>query len=402
MKGLTPRLSIRCGILALLSAISSASPVSALDDNKCTVANSAIHSASAIRGLKIKRHVPCVLQEKAAVRKYLLETLSERVPKKKLTAEAVSYRLLGFIPEDFDYESGIVSLYTDQIGGYYDTKKDRYVMAAWLPEFMQISIAVHELTHALQDQHFDLEKFSDDESLTSDQQLARAALVEGDAMCVMSDFGRSLTNDEPLEEAQSVAPMMAQSILGMIFTPTAAGTPPTLQMMMVFPYISGVNYAHRHLRQGGYAKLDALFTSPPQSTSEILHPELQGFVPEKVKPTDCALGQKELGTDTLGEFMISTLVGSFSSVSVGALAAQGWAGDGLRVCQNDEVEQVFWTTRWQTEQDAREFRSRMSEIFTRRFGAADADKWTSSRFSAAIRISETKDVVIDIQRRVRA
>ena len=114
--------------------------------------------------------------------------MEEDVAPNRLYSEGVVYQRLALVPKDFKYESGIIDLYTSQIGGYYDPKKDHFVMAKWIPASLQFPVAVHELVHALQDQHFKLDTFLDPKTMTSDALMARAALVEGDATAVMIDY----------------------------------------------------------------------------------------------------------------------------------------------------------------------------------------------------------------------
>ena len=149
-------------------------------------------TASRLRGLKVKREVPCRLQDKAQVERYLRSAIEEKVPKQKLELEGEMYRLIGAIPKDYDYLNGLVAVYTSQLGGYYEPGEEYYAMAAWMPGVLQMPIAVHELTHALQDQHYALEKFIDQKSESSDQLMAKSALVEGDATAVMIDYSRMI------------------------------------------------------------------------------------------------------------------------------------------------------------------------------------------------------------------
>ena len=181
---------------------------------------------------------------------------------------------IGFIPLDFNYQQGLIDLYLSQLGGYYDPEKRHFVMAAWMPVMLQTTIAVHELTHALQDQYFNLATFTDQNKYTSDQLMARSALVEGDATLVMLDYQRRLMGQAGLESDKSVSGVMLQNIIGASMMAPMANVPSSLQNLLIFPYTSGLRFAHEFLKDGGYKRLDKIFRSPPRSTEEILHPEL--------------------------------------------------------------------------------------------------------------------------------
>ena len=250
------------------------------DESLCQIATGAIEQASNIRSLRVKSKVPCEVHDKEKVKNYLLDTLENKVTFEKLRKEEAVFKALGFIPEDFNYKDGIVELYLGQIGGYYDPDKSYYVMAGWLPAMLQTTIAVHELTHALQDQYFNLQTFLDLKMQSNDELLARSALVEGDATAVMYDFARVTAGQKRLEEESNVEGLMLQSVISASMVAGMGKVPKTLQSMLIFPYTSGLRFAHELLRKGGYKQIDQAFNKPPRSTEEILHPE-KYFHPKK-------------------------------------------------------------------------------------------------------------------------
>ena len=170
----------------------------------CKIAKMAIEEASKIRGLGIRKVVPCVVQTKEEVKGYLLGTLVSKLPKRKLANEALVYSTIGMIPKSFNYETGLVDLYVSQIGGYYDPDRKRFVMAGWMPALFQTTVAIHEQTHALQDQYFNLETFVDPKLENGDILLARSALVEGDATAVMIDYNRKLAGQASIAQEKDV------------------------------------------------------------------------------------------------------------------------------------------------------------------------------------------------------
>src|SRR6185295_7170055 len=96
-----------------------------------------------------------------------------------------------FIPQDMNLGKYLPELLTSQVGGYYDPRR-KYLITVkkdndMLSDKMQETVLVHELTHAIQDQHFDLIKYMDGDSLT-DKGAARQAVVEGDATLTMYDY----------------------------------------------------------------------------------------------------------------------------------------------------------------------------------------------------------------------
>ena len=175
---------------AVLFVLIASVSVAQAEGPSCKLVDSAIESASEIRGLKQKRKVPCELHNKDQIRKFVIDSIQAKIPKNRIEGEEDIFKSIGLFPETFDYKKGMVDLYVSQIGGYYDPEKSKYIMADWMPNIVQATIAVHELTHALQDQYFDLGKLTEQKDMSTDVSLARSALIEGDATAVMLDYNK--------------------------------------------------------------------------------------------------------------------------------------------------------------------------------------------------------------------
>lgn len=334
----------------------------------CRITEGSIRAASKIRKLKIRRKVPCLVYSREQIKKHLLSTIDQKLPPNKLEFEGEVFRALGFVPDDYNYSKKIIEIYLSQIGGYYDPDENNFVMAGWNPEAMQTTVAVHELTHALQDQYYDLNKFVDMQKYDSDQLLARSALIEGDATAVMTDYGRSLLGQPALREAAGVESLMAQNVLGASMIAAGHNAPQSLIAMMIFPYTSGLRFVHHVLRRGGYQALDDIFRNPPRSTEEILHPEKyfsrkKDFVELSEKQLMSGLdlpGAKVIYSDSLGEFSVSALLSNYISDGVrNAEAAAGWGGDRVVLIDDQKGKHrwVIWRIKWDRKQDAEQFKT---------------------------------------------
>jgi hypothetical protein len=357
--------------LLLLTAL----PIlSSADTPSCALIPKVLEEASRIRGLSFTRTVPCELHNRDQIKKFILDTVDTKLPPKKLKYEEQLYKAIGLIPEKFDYQKELVDFYATQIGGYYDPEKKRYIMASWMPELLQEPVAAHELTHALQDQHFNLETFLDNDKFTSDELLARSALVEGDATAIMLDYSRAQAGMSPIADEQDMTLPMMSNVLNLGLVSGGEGIPEALKFLMIFPYTSGLRFCHQLVRKGGYKEVDKVFLDPPKSTEEILHPEKYGHSAEELQRWDPAkehLGNipadvKVLYQDTLGEFFIATFLGSFIDKSEAVAAAGGWGGDVAAISK----DHIWWVTRWDTEKDAEEFES----AFRKARGIIDKDK----------------------------
>ncbi len=334
------------------------------DSGLCNIATQAISDASKIRGLNQKQKVPCYVQDKKEIKKYILKTVDEEIPPEKLRNEGVVYKKIGILPKDFDYENGLINAYTSQIGGYYDPKKNHYVMAKWIPQFMQTPVAVHELTHALQDQHYNLAEFTKMKDHTSDELLARSALIEGDATAVMMDYTNKLISAPNLAKQKDVNSIIMQNVLGASMTASANGVPQSLISIMIFPYTSGLRFAHELLKKGSYQLIDETFKKPPKTTAEILHPEKLYNEYGKLNDIDILtlIGKKNSKveySDVLGEFLISLMLETLNpGDSKNSIAAEGWKADRIILIDG----KVYWLIQFEDLKNKDEFLSLVKRI----------------------------------------
>ena len=337
------------------------------DESLCNVADKALQVASKIRGLKIKKRVPCFVRDREEIEKYLLQTIKTKIPDKRLVMEEIIYKALGFIPKEMDYKKGLIDLYASQIGGFYEPDKDYFVMASWMPAIVQTTIAVHEQTHALQDQYFKLDQFMLQDSQSSDILLARSALVEGDATAVMSDQTNSMLGKPGISESDSVESIMMQSVLGSGLVAAGQNAPRSLVSIMIFPYTSGLRFVHALLKKGGYREVSAAFAKPPRSTEEILHPELYykeradfiSFADSDLLEESEKADLKVDFSDSLGEFEISAMLTQHGiNPAEAAKVAAGWGGDkvGVIVKGDGKPVSVRWKTAWDNQREADEFK----------------------------------------------
>jgi hypothetical protein len=367
-------------LIFTISASSLAGVAAFADDSKvvqdqslCALSREALSGASVVRELALKADVPCVVEDKFAVANFIQETIKEDLPPRKLAQEEIVYKAIGLIPDAFDYQHALVEFLVSQIGGYYNPKRKLFVMAGWLPAAVQGSVAVHELTHALQDQHYNLSAIMNAESATTDSGLAASALVEGDASAVMFDYERKRSGQKALQTLSSVDSMLLLQVLGLGL---GGDVPESLKALLIFPYTSGLRFVHALLRRGGYSELHRVYAHRPATTREILHPEeyiAGSFSPQIPAESDlegAPVGVAPEYSDVLGEFGISSIFrGAVATKDRGALAAAGWVGDKLALfpAQNG-VRTISWLTRWEDEREAHEFSSLYREYLRGVYG----------------------------------
>jgi hypothetical protein len=138
---------------------------------------------------------------------------------------------------------------------------------------------------------------------------------------------------------------------------------PFLERIMVVPYLQGEVFVRYILEQEGQEGLDALFTDPPESMEQILHPErLTPYLddPSIISDPDLssALPGWELeASDTLGELLISLMFELKTGRGEPAAGvADGWDGDRMNTWRSPSGDLAYaWVTVWDDEDEAKEF-----------------------------------------------
>jgi hypothetical protein len=348
--------------ISLLGLLISLTPVGQAE-HSCQLPAPLMESTQNLRHLKSKKKVDCVNQSQDEVKGFILKSFNEQMSDTDMEKEVFLNTMLGMIPTDYNYREELINLYTSQIGGYYDPKAERYVMPTWVPEILQAPTAIHELTHALQDQHYNLDTFNDPKKFTIDQVLSRAALVEGDAMAVMVDYQREELGQASIQSEASVDSMVLQQSLSLMLIPQFRAAPYSIGYSMLFPYTSGLRFVHALLKKDGWKAIDRAFTDPPKSTEEVLHPEKfnagrsdfrEITDQEALDLTKNSQATVELGT-TLGEFTLGLMLGTQIPRDTATSAAAGWAGDRTLIINNGPIRGVLVYAEWDSPKEAKEF-----------------------------------------------
>nr|MBK7065783.1 hypothetical protein [Deltaproteobacteria bacterium] len=284
-----------------------------------------------IRGLSLQHEVRRGVMDRDAIVSRLREKTAREYPPGEILLEGELYKRLGLLPEAMDYERTMFDLLEEQVAGFYDPDEQTLYIAGWLPSAAQPVTMAHEITHALQDQHFQIGRYTHHVRGRGDAQTAAMAVIEGDATASMLDFmlapmGRR-TRDMP-----DVTAMVASQLQG-ADQMRLREAPRALRESLLFPYLAGLGMCVRALRAGeGYSRVDALLATPPQSTEQVLHEaklaarEAPVMVPSRVPPA--LAGEYEVAYhDVMGELGSRLFFYSAMPDARAHSAAQGWGGD---------------------------------------------------------------------------
>src|SRR5262249_40541442 len=141
-----------------------------------------------ITKLKLLTPLKKSLRSREEIRAYIIKQMNAEKNPAERYADARTGEAFGLLPKGFDLDTFMVNVLTEQIEGLYYPKNQEFYIADWSAPDEQRMVMAHELTHALEDQHFHIEAWSRAARPNDDAELARDAVLEGSAMAAMVDY----------------------------------------------------------------------------------------------------------------------------------------------------------------------------------------------------------------------
>ncbi len=336
-----------------------------------------------LRGLKFKRPVTVNTVTPAEARAHFTARARIEWPEERVRLDQRVYEHLGLLPAGFDLLGSVLDVLEEQALGYYDPGTDVFsVVEGSLSSSLAPVLVAHELTHALDDQHFDLDAVMDSAKAEDDRSAAAAAIIEGSGTAVMTLFmvreiGAGRLTTAALQDMQRAEAARAERL---------KAAPPVIQRGLIASYMLGMSFllrgdARRILLGIPAADFDRAFKDPPRSTEQVLHAEKywdearqDATPPFAAHDLSKAFGPgwSLRGGGTLGELVLAAMAGkgaldmnSPEAASPGHWtnsAAAGTAGDGYQHYANGSMSATVLTTRWETEKDAAEFQDGLRSV----------------------------------------
>jgi hypothetical protein len=317
------------------------------DADFIAAADEVLNQMSQITGLKLRTPLKKSLRSREQIRDYVIKQMNEEKNPAERYAGARSAEAFGLIPKGFDLDAFMIDVLTEQVEGLYDPKTHEFYIADWSPLADQRMVMAHELTHALEDQHFQIEAWERAARPNDDAELARDAVLEGSAMAAMVDYlmlgtGRSLKDLPDFDPSMLVGDLSS--------TPTLKKAPPFIRDALIFPYMSGLTFSAAVMKESGWAGLPALFEKPPVSSQQILHPELykSGKIPANVSlpPLEKLLGGDwtKLEENVMGEFGWKEVLKQFLDTDRAKSLATAWDGDWYVVYEQKKSKRLVLVT----------------------------------------------------------
>ena len=285
-----------------------------------------LKETSELRELSILKEVKSGAQSRDDIERMIMKNLDADTTPAEMHAAEVLLKAFGLAPKEFAYRSFLIKLLTEQVAGYYDPKAQQFYLADWIELEGQKPVMAHELTHALQDQHFNLKRFEKWPKGDSDAELAAHALIEGDATLAMTLY-------------MAKNPLIALAFMRTLGGQEAASeqfkqAPRALRESLLFPYEEGSQWATQLYKRGGWEMVSQAFSKLPQSTEQILHAEkyFAYEAPQKLTLPEfkSVLGPtwKRIDSDVNGEWGCYLILDEFlNNTTESKQASAGWGGD---------------------------------------------------------------------------
>lgn len=326
----------------------------------------------AITGLEALSPPVVRVADASVLEGYLLERLEEEHPGDEIENVARAYREFGLLPADVDLRRLLVDLLLEQALGYYDPARDILFIREEVPESGIEQVMVHELVHALQDQHLDL-----DSLLTArkgnDERTAAQAAMEGHATLAMLAYQLRKMTGRPvgMDQLPPLGPEAAAAAADAAGMQKLFSAPAIIRESLLFPYFGGAAFLQRLWRRMGNT-LAPLGDRVPRSTEQVMH--VDRLLGDADEPTGLGIeasgdGWRELYSDGLGEFELRIYFEEhLKDPRRAETAAAGWDGDVYALLERDGRHALVWYTLWDTQGDADEFEVAYRAAFEARFG----------------------------------
>jgi hypothetical protein len=305
-------------------------------------------------GMELTRPIRAERRTREELESYLRYKLDQELPPAEAEVRTRSYALLGMVPQELDLRGLLLSVYTEQVAGFYDPDSTAlFVMDDMAVELLE-TVLVHELVHAVQDQTVDLDSLTAKER-GNDRQVAAQSAIEGHATLVMLEHMAEGLRGEPVD--LSSLPDFSQSIRPALEAmrdqyPVLASAPSIIQESLLFPYVEGASFVASSWQASG-GRPPPFWDLLPQSTEQVLNPDRAA--PHEVDaPTELLLSPGEAVEvayeNTLGQMEVGVFLETLLGDGHRGLA-QGWDGDRFLLLKvpGNETDGLVWASVWDSE-----------------------------------------------------
>ena len=347
--------------------------------------------ASKDTALPIKHEVKRRLINRDEVAAFVEQHTSEDEDARRLRRSEVVLKKFGLLPRDFDLGPFLVALLREQVAGYYDPKTKTVNLLDWVDPDRQKPVMAHELTHALQDQSFNLEKYMKAGNADLDKKkditpadieddeigTARQAVVEGQAMVVLIDYMLAPMGQSVQDSPQLLKALKEGMLVGTADSPEFQNAPIYLKEALTFPYRYGIDFVAELLaRQGKEKAFAGLFENPPNTTRQIMEPKtyLSGERLAAMRLPDLKdvfKGYERFDVGAVGELDVAVLIDQYAGVETSRALYPHWRGGYYYAVRpkGDPAAALgmLYVSRWSSSEKAAEFAAVYAKALDQRY-----------------------------------
>jgi hypothetical protein len=294
-------------------------------------------------GLPIKHPVKRQVATREFVVQYLEDRMKEDEDQIRLERSEATLKKFRLLPRDFNLRPFLLEMLKEQVAGFYDAKSKTMYLLDWVEPEAQKTVLAHELTHALQDQNFGMEKWMQagekakgiqQEMERDERRSAREAVLEGQGMIAMIDYMMSPQGVRVTDAPQLVEAMRAgMNSATAPNSPTFSKAPLFLREILIFPYSDGMNFELQVLLKKGTAGgFEGVLRQPPTTTRNIMEPQTylanESMPQIKVADVDGLLGKGWQRWDHgyMGEYDVELLLKEWFNNRTADDVSPGWRG----------------------------------------------------------------------------
>jgi hypothetical protein len=311
---------------------------------------------------------------------FIRKHMAEDEDAQRLRRSELVLKKFGLLPRDFDLQTFLVALLREQVAGYYDPQTKTVNLLDWIDPEQQKPVLAHELTHALQDQSFGLEKYmkagaadlstSKNEPTPADiesdeESAAHQAVVEGQAMVVLIDYELAPAGQSVVDAPQIVEALKVGMQMGTADSIEFRNAPLYIKEALTFPYRYGLDFEmHLLTKMGKDRAYTGVFRNPPRTTREIMEPHVY-LSGEKLAAMPLPDFKKDFknyekfDVGAVGEFDVAILVEQYQGEELSKRLYPHWRGGYYYAARPRGDSSVplglLYVSRWSSAEKASEF-----------------------------------------------
>jgi len=341
------------------------------------------------------------LVSSAEVEQYTRDQEAKEEYTQRFARSEMTMKKFGLLPREFNLREFVVKANGKEIAAYYDNETKTISLLNWIPKDRQAPILAHELTHALQDQNYDLkawlkagqevsqpaESRSRDTDVDDDSVGARRAVVEGQAQIVFIDYllapmGRTLQNTPGL-----IYQMEEPAVKAVADSQLLHDAPMILREMGTFPYREGLTFEGELLEKGGEKMaFPGVFARPPRNTHEVLQPtayiDSEKLAAIRIPDVQQIVTDKYAVYDSggIGELDVRALLKTYGNRKEADILAAGWQGGAYVAFRRTAKTAtdalttadlaLLYVSRWKSSQSAERFTHVYASAIAQRYHTA--------------------------------